>query len=80
MAIIVIAVIVIVIVTLSVIIFIVIQAVNVNLSDMVVILSAKAGATHEDPTMADKEAILATLNTNAMTFNKVRKDNIVHNP
>ena len=54
---------------------VIIQAVNVNLSDMVVILSAKAGATHEDPTMADKEAILATLNTNAMTFNKVRKDN-----
>ena len=44
---------------------------NVNLSDMCVILSAKMSAV-EDPSMADKEAVLATLNINAMTFNKVR--------
>ena len=47
------------------------QAVNVNLSDMCVILSAKMSAV-EDPSMADKEAVLASLNINAMTFNKVR--------
>ena len=38
---------------------------------MCVILSAKMSAV-EDPSMADKEAVLATLNINAMTFNKVR--------
>ena len=42
-----------------------------NLSDMCVILSAKMSAA-EDPSMADKEAVLASLNINAMTFNKVR--------
>ena len=47
------------------------RAVNVNLSDMCVILSAKM-STVDDPSMADKEAVLATLNINAMTFNKVR--------
>ena len=46
------------------------RAVNVNLSDMCVILSAKM-STVDDPSMADKEAVLATLNINAMTFNKV---------
>ena len=50
------------------------KAVNVNLSDMCVILSAKMSAV-EDPSMADKEAVLATLNINAMTFNKVRNYN-----
>ena len=48
------------------------QAVNVNLCDMCVILSAKISAV-EDPSMADKEAVLASLNINAMTFNKVIK-------
>ena len=47
------------------------QAVNVNLCDMCVILSAKI-STVEDPSMADKEAVLASLNINAMTFNMVR--------
>jgi potassium large conductance calcium-activated channel subfamily M alpha protein 1 len=42
----------------------------VNLCDMCVILSAKMSAV-EDPSMADKEAVLASLNINAMTFNKV---------
>ena len=52
------------------------RAVNVNLSDMCIILSAKM-STADDPTMADKEAVLATLNINAMTFNKVEgKNNI----
>ena len=46
------------------------RAVNVNLSDMCVILSAKMSSV-DDPSMADKEAVLATLNINAMTFNKV---------
>ena len=46
------------------------RAVNVNLSDMCIILSAKM-STADDPSMADKEAVLATLNINAMTFNKV---------
>ena len=41
---------------------------------MCVILSAKMSAV-EDPSMADKEAVLATLNINAMTFNKVRNYN-----
>ena len=48
------------------------QAVNVNLCDMCVILSAKISDV-EDPSMADKEAVLASLNINAMTFNKVIK-------
>ena len=51
-----------------------IQAVNVNLCDMCVILSAKISNV-EDPSMADKEAVLASLNINAMTFNKVRNYN-----
>jgi len=45
------------------------RAVNVNLSDMCVIISAKI-SNAEDPSMADKEAVLASLNINAMTFNK----------
>ncbi|CAG0887609.1 unnamed protein product [Darwinula stevensoni] len=43
------------------------RAVNVNLSDMCVILSAKI-PSNDDPTLADKEAILASLNIKAMTF------------
>merc|ERR1712168_927405 len=43
------------------------RAVNVNLCDMCVILSAKVPST-EDATLADKEAILASLNIKAMTF------------
>jgi len=41
--------------------------VNINLCDMCVILCAKVPST-EDPTLADKEAILASLNIKAMTF------------
>lgn len=40
---------------------------NVNLCDMCVILSAKI-PLNDDPTLADKEAILASLNIKAMTF------------
>ena len=40
---------------------------NVNLCDMCVILSAKVPC-NDDPTLADKEAILASLNIKAMTF------------
>ena len=43
-----------------------------NLCDMCVILSAKI-ANVDDASMADKEAVLANLNINAMTFNKVGK-------
>ena len=43
------------------------RAVNVNLCDMCVILSAKMPSS-DDPTLADKEAILASLNIKAMTF------------
>src|SRR6218665_258289 len=43
------------------------RSVNINLCDMCVILSAKIPSS-EDPTLADKEAILASLNIKAMTF------------
>jgi len=43
------------------------SAVNINLCDMCVILSAKIPSS-DDPTLADKEAILASLNIKAMTF------------
>eukprot|EP00091_Calanus_sinicus_P002022 TRINITY_DN12050_c0_g1_i2.p1 TRINITY_DN12050_c0_g1~~TRINITY_DN12050_c0_g1_i2.p1 ORF type:complete len:573 (-),score=160.76 TRINITY_DN12050_c0_g1_i2:651-2369(-) len=46
------------------------RAVNVNLCDMCVILSAKV-PSNEDPTLADKEAILASLNIKAMTFGDI---------
>ncbi|XP_023340512.1 calcium-activated potassium channel slowpoke [Eurytemora carolleeae] len=44
------------------------RAVNVNLCDMCVILSAKVPSSNDDSALADKEAILATLNIKAMTF------------
>jgi len=47
------------------------RAVNVNLCDMCIILSAKVNLqvpANEDPTLVDKEAILASLNIKAMTF------------
>merc|ERR1719397_1276933 len=43
------------------------RSVNVNLCDMCVILSAKV-PSNDDPTLADKEAILASLNIKAMKF------------
>ncbi|XP_070544722.1 calcium-activated potassium channel subunit alpha-1-like isoform X32 [Ptychodera flava] len=43
------------------------RAVNVNLCDMCVILSANQGKS-EDPYLQDKETILASLNLKAMTF------------
>merc|ERR1719220_2026435 len=43
------------------------RSVDVNLCDMCVILSAKVAAG-EDPSLADKEAILSSLNIKAMTF------------
>merc|ERR1719220_2065202 len=43
------------------------RAVNVNLCDMCVILSAKV-PSNDDPPLAAKEAILASLNIKAMTF------------
>jgi len=46
------------------------RAVNVNLCDMCVILSAKVPSS-DDPTLADKEAILASLNIKAMTFGDI---------
>lgn len=44
------------------------RAVNVNLCDMCIILSAKVPSSNDDSALADKEAILATLNIKAMTF------------
>lgn len=41
------------------------RAVNINLCDMCVIISARVPNT-EDTTLADKEAILASLNIKAM--------------
>ena len=52
-------------------IMMIIQAVNINLCDMCVVLSAKISMT-DDPAMVDKEAILGSLNIKAMAFNKVR--------
>lgn len=46
------------------------RAVNINLCDMCVILSAKIPSS-DDPTLADKEAILASLNIKAMTFEEI---------
>ena len=43
------------------------RAVNVNLCDMCVIVSAK-DRNMEDPNLVDKEAILCSLNIKAMTF------------
>ena len=39
-----------------------IRAVNINLCDMCVVISARIPNANEDPTLADKEAILASLN------------------
>ncbi|KFD54421.1 hypothetical protein M514_04764 [Trichuris suis] len=44
------------------------RAVNVNLCDMCVIISARIPNPNEDPTLTDKEAILASLNIKAMNF------------
>lgn len=52
------------------------RAVNINLCDMCVILSAKIPSS-DDPTLADKEAILASLNIKAMTFDEITT--VVHN-
>merc|ERR1711981_1147930 len=46
------------------------RAVNVNLCDMCIILSAKV-PDNVDPTLADKEAILVSLNIKAMTFGDI---------
>ena len=43
------------------------RAVNINLCDMCVILSAK-DRNLDDPHLVDKEAILCSLNVKAMTF------------
>ncbi|VDM22636.1 unnamed protein product [Hydatigera taeniaeformis] len=44
------------------------RSVNVNLASMCVILSSKSDNTIEDLTLADKEAILCSLNVKAMDF------------
>ncbi|KAL3125406.1 hypothetical protein niasHT_002134 [Heterodera trifolii] len=44
------------------------RAVNINLCIMCVIVSARIPNPNEDPTLADKEAILASLNIKAMQF------------
>lgn len=45
------------------------RAVNINLCDMCVIVSARIPNPNEDPTLADKESILASLNIKAMQVN-----------
>ncbi|KAI6215715.1 Calcium-activated potassium channel subunit alpha-1 [Aphelenchoides besseyi] len=47
------------------------RAVNINLCDMCVIASARIPNPNEDPTLADKEAILASLNIKAMHFDEM---------
>lgn len=47
------------------------RSVNVNLASMCVILSSKSDNTIEDLTLADKEAILCSLNVKAMDFSDV---------
>lgn len=47
------------------------RAVNINLCDMCVIVSARIPNPNEDPTLADKEAILASLNIKAMKFDEM---------
>uniref|UniRef100_A0A914H9Z4 BK channel n=1 Tax=Globodera rostochiensis TaxID=31243 RepID=A0A914H9Z4_GLORO len=44
------------------------RAVNINLCIMCVVVSARIPNPNEDPTLADKEAILASLNIKAMEF------------
>uniref|UniRef100_A0A915L323 Calcium-activated potassium channel BK alpha subunit domain-containing protein n=1 Tax=Romanomermis culicivorax TaxID=13658 RepID=A0A915L323_ROMCU len=44
------------------------RAANINTCDMCVIISARIPNPNEDPTLADKEAILASLNVKAMHF------------
>uniref|UniRef100_A0AAF5I3Q8 BK channel n=1 Tax=Strongyloides stercoralis TaxID=6248 RepID=A0AAF5I3Q8_STRER len=44
------------------------RSVNINLCDMCVIISARIPNPNEDPTLADKESILASLNIKAMQF------------
>ena len=45
------------------------RAVNINLCDMCVILSARKGSS-DDGSLVDKEAILCSLNIKAMTFDE----------
>ncbi|XP_029205879.2 calcium-activated potassium channel slowpoke-like isoform X3 [Acropora millepora] len=44
------------------------RAVNANLADMVVFLSPSTASKADDPKLADKESILASLNLKAMSF------------
>ena len=44
------------------------RAINANLADMVVFLSPSTASKADDPKLADKESILASLNLKAMSF------------
>ncbi|PAA50727.1 hypothetical protein BOX15_Mlig033072g1 [Macrostomum lignano] len=44
------------------------RAVNINLAEICVVLSSKQASNLDDPTLADKEAILCSLNIKAMKF------------
>ncbi|XP_073250941.1 calcium-activated potassium channel subunit alpha-1-like isoform X1 [Porites lutea] len=44
------------------------RAVNANLADMVVFLSPSTASKADDPKLADKESVLASLNLKAMSF------------
>lgn len=47
------------------------RAVNINACDMCVVVSARIPNANEDSTLADKEALLASLNIKAMQFENV---------
>lgn len=47
------------------------RAANINSCDMCVIVSARIPNPNEDPTLADKEAILCSLNIKAMHFDAI---------
>jgi potassium large conductance calcium-activated channel subfamily M alpha protein 1 len=44
------------------------RAVSISKANMCVVVSARSHSPHDDPTLADKEALLASLNVKAMRF------------
>lgn len=56
------------------------RAVNINLCDMCLIISPRIPNPNEDPTLADKESILASLNIKAMQFqDSIGFSSLTHN-
>lgn len=61
------------------------RSMNINLASMIVILSSKSDNSIDDLTLADKEAILCSLNIKAMDFSDfdttgITEDNVTSNP